>query len=37
THHSTNMHMHFKTDDDTMAGHVDDLVLDKKFILKLPR
>lgn len=37
THHSTNMHMHFKTDDDTMAGHVDDLVLDKKLILKLPK
>ena len=37
THHSTNMHMHFKTDDDTMAGHVDGLVLDKKLILKLPK
>jgi alpha-acetolactate decarboxylase len=37
THHSTNMHMHFKTNDTKLAGHVDDVILDKKFTLKLPK
>lgn len=37
THHTTNMHMHFKTDDNAIAGHVDELMLDKQFILKLPK
>lgn len=27
THHSTNMHLHFLTKDETLAGHVDDLIL----------
>ena len=37
THHTTNMHMHFKTLDNKIAGHVDDIILDKKMTLKLPR
>ncbi|WP_350291672.1 acetolactate decarboxylase [uncultured Croceitalea sp.] len=36
THHTTNMHMHFRTDDNAIAGHVDELMLDKQLILKLP-
>ncbi len=36
THHTTNIHMHFKTDDNAIAGHVDELMLDKQLILKLP-
>ncbi len=36
THHSTNMHIHVKTNDNTIAGHVDDLVLGKGMVLKLP-
>jgi alpha-acetolactate decarboxylase len=37
THHTTNMHMHFKTDDNNIAGHIDDLQLDNQLILKLPK
>ena len=37
THHTTNMHMHFKTDDNSVAGHVDDLLLNDKITLKLPK
>lgn len=36
THHSTNMHIHVKTDDGKLAGHVDGLTLGKNMILKLP-
>ncbi len=36
THHSTLVHMHFKTDDRKLAGHVDKLVLDRNMILRLP-
>ncbi len=36
THHTTNMHIHFLTDDKKIAGHVDGLILDKNMILKLP-
>ena len=36
THHSTNMHIHMKTGDHKVAGHVDDLTLGPKMILKLP-
>lgn len=36
THHTTNMHIHFKTTDNKLAGHVDDLVLSKDMELKLP-
>ncbi|MDB9782799.1 acetolactate decarboxylase [Winogradskyella sp.] len=37
THHTTNMHMHFKTDDTSIAGHIDDLLLENELILKLPK
>ena len=37
THHTTNMHMHFKTDDTTTTGHVDDLLLNETITLKLPK
>lgn len=36
THHTTNMHMHVKTDDSKIAGHVDGLTLGDGMILKLP-
>lgn len=36
THHSTNMHLHFKTEDGKLAGHLDDLIPGNKMILKLP-
>ncbi|MCZ6594713.1 MAG: acetolactate decarboxylase [Bacteroidetes bacterium] len=37
THHTTNMHLHFKTQNNKLAGHVDDLVPGEKMILKLPK
>jgi acetolactate decarboxylase len=37
THHTTNMHMHFKTDDDIIAGHIDDLLLNQTVTLKLSK
>lgn len=37
THHSTFIHMHFKTENATIAGHVDDLKLNGKAILLLPK
>ncbi|WP_282043298.1 acetolactate decarboxylase [Winogradskyella flava] len=37
THHTTNMHMHFKTEDDAIAGHIDDLLLNNSITLKLPK
>jgi len=36
THHSNFSHIHFKTTDQTLAGHVDDLVLGKNMTLFLP-
>ena len=36
THHTTNMHIHVKTVDNKLAGHVDGLTLEKGMILKLP-
>jgi len=36
THHTTNMHIHVKTRDNKIAGHVDGLILGKGMILKLP-
>ena len=36
THHSTFMHMHFKTDDGLLAGHLDDLEIGNEMLLKLP-
>ncbi|MCB0737599.1 MAG: decarboxylase [Bacteroidetes bacterium] len=36
THHTTNMHMHFKNTTGSLAGHVDKLALGEGTILKLP-
>ncbi len=36
THHTTNIHSHFKTQNSPYGGHVDDLQLGKNMILKLP-
>jgi len=36
THHTTNMHIHVKTRDNKIAGHVDGLMLGKGMILKFP-
>jgi acetolactate decarboxylase len=36
THHTTNMHIHVKTIDNKIAGHVDGLILGAGMILKLP-
>ena len=36
THHTTNMHIHVKTVNNRIAGHVDGLTLGKGMILKLP-
>lgn len=36
THHTTNMHIHFKTVDNTVAGHIDDLTLGPGMIIYLP-
>ena len=36
THHTTNMHMHIKTSDGELAGHIDDLTLGAGMVLKLP-
>ena len=35
THHTTNMHLHFRTLDNTLAGHVDDLA-PRQMVLYLP-
>ena len=37
THHASDLHMHFITKDKTLAGHIDDLELGRKMVLKLPR
>ena len=37
THHTTNMHIHVRTTDNELAGHVDDLTLGKGMTLKLPQ
>jgi acetolactate decarboxylase len=36
THHTTNMHIHVKTNDNKIAGHVDGLLFDKGMVLKIP-
>lgn len=36
THHTTNMHLHVKTTDNTVSGHLDDLVLGPGMSLRLP-
>jgi len=37
THHASDLHMHFKTKDRTLAGHIDDLELGREVVLKLPQ
>ncbi|MEM7039693.1 MAG: acetolactate decarboxylase [Bacteroidota bacterium] len=37
THHTTNMHLHFRTEDGRLAGHLDDLKLGRKMKLMLPK
>lgn len=37
THHTTNLHMHFVTNDHELAGHVDDLLNGADLILYLPK
>lgn len=37
THHSSNVHMHFTSKDQSLAGHVDDLKIKDSIILKLPK
>ena len=37
THHTTNMHVHVKTDDNEIAGHLDGLTLGAGMKLKLPK
>lgn len=36
THHTVYTHLHFKTNDDRLAGHLDDITLGENMILKLP-
>lgn len=36
THHTTDMHIHVKTVDNALAGHVDDLTLGRDMVLRLP-
>ncbi len=36
THHTTNMHIHVKTDGNGVGGHVDGLFLENGMVLKLP-
>ncbi len=36
THHTTNMHLHFKTSDGQLAGHLDGMTLGQGMTLKLP-
>ena len=35
THHTTNMHLHIKTNENDLVAHVDDLMLGTEMILKL--
>ncbi|RLC47237.1 MAG: decarboxylase [Candidatus Cloacimonadota bacterium] len=37
THHTTNMHLHFKTADEKIAGHLDGMKLGQNMVLKLPK
>jgi acetolactate decarboxylase len=37
THHTTSMHIHFMTQDKTISGHSDNMILGKNMILKLPK
>lgn len=37
THHSSDLHMHFNTKNNTLAGHIDDLELGREMVLRLPQ
>jgi hypothetical protein len=37
THHATNMHLHVKTKDNKLSGHLDGMTLGEGMILKLPQ
>lgn len=37
THHTTNMHLHFITEDQKLTAHLDDMVLGENMVLKLPK
>jgi len=37
THHSSNSHMHFRTKDQSLAGHVDALKINDSITLNLPK
>ena len=37
THHTTNMHIHVKTNDGKIAGHLDGITLENGMVLKLPK
>jgi len=37
THHTTNIHMHMKSFNNKIAGHVDEFILGDNMILKLPK
>jgi len=37
THHTTNMHIHVKTMDGKLAGHIDNFILGKGMTLELPK
>lgn len=37
THHATNMHLHVKTKDSELSGHLDGMILGQQMVLKLPQ
>ena len=37
THHTSNTHIHFKTEDNRLSGHVDQISLGQKAILRIPK
>ena len=36
THHGTNVHAHVKAEDNSIAGHLDEVILGRDMVLKLP-
>lgn len=36
THHTTNMHLHVRTLNNNLAGHLDDVDLGEEMVLKIP-
>jgi len=37
THHTTNMHLHFRKLDNTLAGHIDGMIFGENMMLRLPK